>query len=346
MSTSDAVVPESRVRSEVYAAVAEFARPQARTAIGQIVNTLLPYLGLWAAMVLTVRAGLPYAVTLGLAILAAGFHVRVFILFHDCCHGSFFGDARANRLLGYVTGILTFTPFEQWRRSHAEHHASVGDLDRRGAGDVWTMTVSEYQAASRLRRLAYRVFRNPLIMFGLGPVIVFVFGHRFSKKGAAPAERRSVVRTNLALLALLVLVHFTIGLRTYLLIITPILLVAGAAGVWLFYVQHQFEGVYWERHAAWDPLAAALRGSSYYKLPKALQWITGNIGLHHIHHVQSRIPNYNLQAVQDRVAAFQAVRPLTLRSSLHCLRLRLWDEAAQRLVGFPGRGSGSTAAAS
>jgi len=345
MSGSDGVIPEGRARSEVYAAVAEFARPRARTAIGQIANTLLPYLGLWAAMIVTVRAGLPYAATLGLALLAAGFHVRVFILFHDCCHGSFFGDARANRLLGYLTGILTFTPFEQWRRSHAEHHASVGDLDRRGAGDVWTMTLSEYQAASRLRRLAYRIFRNPLIMFGLGPVIVFVFGHRFAKKGAGPAERRSVVRTNVALLALLVLVHFTIGLRAYLLILTPILLVAGAAGVWLFYVQHQFEGVYWARHAAWDPLAAALHGSSYYKLPKALQWITGNIGLHHIHHVQSRIPNYNLQAVQDRVAAFQNVRPLTLRTSLRSLRLRLWDEAAQQLVGFPARESVSTAAA-
>lgn len=345
MSGSGAGAAESRARSEVYAAVAEFARPRGRTAVGQVANTLLPYLGLWAAMILSLRAGLPYGLTLGLAVVAAGFHVRVFILFHDCCHGSFFGDARANRLLGYLTGILTFTPFEQWRRSHAEHHASVGDLDRRGAGDVWTMTLEEYQSASRFRRLVYRIFRNPLIMFGIGPVIVFVFGHRFAKKGAAPPERRSVVRTNLALLALLVLVHFTIGLRTYLLIMTPILLVAGAAGVWLFYVQHQFEGVYWARHAAWDPLAAALRGSSYYKLPKGLQWITGNIGLHHIHHVQSRIPNYNLQAVQERVAAFQAVRPLTLLSSLRCLRLRLWDEAAQRLVGFPGRRSGSAAAA-
>ena len=196
----------------------------------------------------------------------------------------------------FRTGILTFTPYDQWRRSHSEHHATVGNLDRQGVGDVWTLTVDEYRSAPRWKRAAYRIYRNPFLMLVLGPSIVFVLGHRFAKKGASKAERDSVVLTNLALVVMLVLVHLTIGLRTCLLIMASIMLVAGAAGVWLFYVQHPYEGVYWARHKAWEPLAAALRGSSYYKLPKVRQWITGNTGLHHIHHVQPKVPNYSLQA--------------------------------------------------
>jgi omega-6 fatty acid desaturase (delta-12 desaturase) len=236
--------------------------------------------------------------------------------------------------LGYISGILTFTPYEQWTRSHARHHATVGDLDRRGSGDVWTMTVEEYQQASWWQRLSYRVYRHPLLMLGFGPGIVFLIGNRFAQKGADARSRRSVRITNLALVLILVLAHLTIGLRTYFLIQIPIMLIAGAIGVWLFYVQHQYEGVYWARNEEWEPLRAALEGSSYYKLPRVLQWITGNIGLHHIHHVQPKVPNYHLQAAQDNIEAFQDVEPITLKTSLWSLTRHLWDEKAGRLISF------------
>jgi omega-6 fatty acid desaturase (delta-12 desaturase) len=284
-------------------------------------------------MVMAVRRGYPL-VGLALSVLAALFLVRVFVIFHDCCHGSFFPSRRANRIVGYAAGLLTLTPFDKWQRSHAEHHATAGDLDRRGVGDVWTLTTNEYQAATAPKRLFYRVFRNPFVMFGVGPAILFVFGNRVVGPGATRRERFSVHFTNAGLVAALLVAHWTIGLPTLLLIELPTLLLAGAVGVWLFYVQHQFEGVYWARRGAWEPMRAALEGSSYYKLPKVLQWFTGSIGLHHIHHVQPRIPSYNLQRCQDAIPAFQAVPALTLRRSLDSLRLRLLDETDQRMVSW------------
>jgi acyl-lipid omega-6 desaturase (Delta-12 desaturase) len=284
-------------------------------------------------MVMAVRRGHPL-VGLALSVLAAPFLVRVFVIFHDCCHGSFFPSRRANRIVGYAAGLLTLTPFDKWQRSHAEHHATAGDLDRRGVGDVWTLTTNEYQAATAPKRLFYRVFRNPFVMFGVGPAILFVFGNRVVGPGATRRERFSVHFTNAGLVAALLVAHWTIGLPTLLLIELPTLLLAGAVGVWLFYVQHQFEGVYWARRGAWEPMRAALEGSSYYKLPKVLQWFTGSIGLHHIHHVQPRIPSYNLQRCQDAIPAFQAVPALTLRRSLDSLRLRLLDETDQRMVSW------------
>jgi acyl-lipid omega-6 desaturase (Delta-12 desaturase) len=284
-------------------------------------------------MVMAVRRGHPL-VGLALSALAAPFLVRVFVIFHDCCHGSFFPSRRANRIVGYAAGLLTLTPFDKWQRSHAEHHATAGDLDRRGVGDVWTLTTNEYQAATAPKRLFYRVFRNPFVMFGVGPAILFVFGNRVVGPGATRRERFSVHFTNAGLVAALLVAHWTIGLPTLLLIELPTLLLAGAVGVWLFYVQHQFEGVYWARRGAWEPMRAALEGSSYYKLPKVLQWFTGSIGLHHIHHVQPRIPSYNLQRCQDAIPAFQAVPALTLRRSLDSLRLRLLDETDQRMVSW------------
>jgi omega-6 fatty acid desaturase (delta-12 desaturase) len=224
------------------------------------------------------------------------------------------------------------TPFDQWQRSHSEHHATAGDLDRRGVGDVWTLTTTEYLAATTWKRLFYRVFRNPFIMFGIGPALLFVFGNRVSGPGASKRERFSVHFTNAGIAAALVVAYLTIGLPTLLWTQLPTTLLAGAAGVWLFYVQHQFEDVYWAHHETWEPIRAALEGSSYYKLPKVLQWFTGSIGLHHIHHVQPRIPCYNLQPCQDAVPAFQAVPPLTLRRSLDSLRLRLLDETNRRMV--------------
>jgi omega-6 fatty acid desaturase (delta-12 desaturase) len=317
-----------------YQALSKYEQPNPRKAAWQLLNTLVPYGVLWVLMVCMVHRGYPYWMTLALAMVAGALSIRIFIFFHDCCHGSFFASRRANRILGYVSGILTFTPYEDWRHAHAGHHATSGDLDRRGVGDVWTMTVEEYVAAPKRTRLAYRLLRNPFVMFGLAPTGLSLIIHRFPHKGAGKRERHSVIVTDLAIVAMIVAASLTIDLRTYLVIQLPIMLMGGTAGVWLFYVQHQFEGVHWARHQDWDPMRAALEGSSYYRLPKVLQWFTGNIGLHHLHHVRPGIPNYNLQQCHDDMPALQTVKPLTMRRSLKSLRMHLWDEAEQRLVSF------------
>jgi omega-6 fatty acid desaturase (delta-12 desaturase) len=292
------------------------------------------YIALWALMIYLLGQGYSYWLVFPLTVVAACFLVRIFIFFHDCCHMSFFSSRRANKILGTITGILTFTPFEDWRRSHLQHHASAGSLDRRGVGDVWTMTVQEYRAARLWTRLAYRLYRNPFIMFGLGPAYVFFVTHRFPHKTAGLRERFSVGFTNVAIAGIIVIAVFTIGLKTYLLIQVPVTLVAGLIGVWMFYVQHQFEDVYWSKHEEWDSVRAAMEGSSYYKLPKVLQWITGNIGLHHIHHLHARIPNYHLQKCCNHVAELREVEPLTLRTAFKSLWIHLWDENQRRLISF------------
>ena len=317
-----------------YWSAAKYGKSDLRKSSWQILNTLGPYGGLWALMIFTVQRDYPYWITLALAVVAAGMLVRVFILFHDCCHGSFFASRRANTILGYIAGVLTFTPFEDWRRVHNRHHATAGDLDRRGAGDIWTLTIEEYRAAPLPKRLAYRFFRNPFIFLGPGSVVLFLFLHRFPTRGAQKRERWSVLYTNFAILLLVGIATWTIGLPTYLLIQLPIIVMAGSVGLWLFYIQHQFEDVYWVRHDSWDPMRVALEGSSYFKLPKILQWFTGNIGLHHIHHVRPNIPNYNLQPCQDAVPAFQSVKPITLKTSFRSLRLSLCDVKNQKLVSF------------
>ena len=317
-----------------YQTTAEYGHSSLGKSLWQVFDTFVPYLALWAAMVYLVQRQFPYWMTLTLAMVAGGILVRIFILFHDCCHGSFFGSRRANRILGYISGILTFTSFEDWRRAHNTHHATAADLDRRGVGDVWTMTVDEYLAAPLSRRFGYRFYRHPFIALGLGAPLLFLFLHRFPTKGAGRRERRSVFYTNMALLFIIGVATWTIGLRTYLLVQLPIILIAGTLGLWLFYVQHQFEDVYWVRHGSWDPLKVALEGSSYFKLPKILQWFSGNVGLHHIHHVRPSIPNYNLQRCHDAIAVFQSVKVMTLRTSLRSLLLGLCDEKHKKLVSF------------
>ena len=314
--------------------VARYQQPTLGRAIWQIMNTLIPYGVLWYLMYLSI--GISYWLTAGLAILAAGLLVRVFIIFHDCGHGSFFASRRANNVLGFITGVLSFTPYHHWRWEHALHHASAGDLDRRGTGDVWTMTVQEYLAASRWKRFAYRLARNPFILFVLAPLFLFVIKQRIPSPKAGRRERNSVYWANLALLALVVGLTLLFGLRTYLVLQTSILAAAGAGGVWLFYVQHQFEGVYWERQAEWDYYTAALKGSSFYQLPKVLQWFSGNIGFHHIHHLSPRIPNYNLERCHRAEPLFQIVKPVTFFASFKSLTFRLWDEQRRKLVGFGG----------
>jgi acyl-lipid omega-6 desaturase (Delta-12 desaturase) len=312
--------------------IARYQRASTTRAVWQLTNTFGPYVLLWYAMYRVLDVSL--WLTVPLAIVSAAFLVRIFIIFHDCTHGSYFRSRRANDIVGFIAGVLTFSPFQHWRWEHAMHHASAGNLDRRGTGDIWTMTVEEYLSASRWRRLNYRLVRNPVVLFVLAPLFVFVVKQRFASPQADRRQRRSVLGLNLMLLGTVTLLSWTFGVMPYLLIQSITMTVAGAVGLWLFYVQHQFEGVYWERSDKWDYTTAALRGSSYYKLPKVLQWLSGNIGFHHIHHLSPRIPNYNLQRCHESDPLFQQVTPVTLASSLRSLRFRFWDEQGRKLVGY------------
>ena len=312
--------------------VARYQKSSTWRALWQILNTLVPYAALWYLMYLSLAVS--WWITLALAILAGAFLVRVFIISHDCGHGSFFASRKANDVLGFITGVLTFTPYHHWRWEHSLHHSSSGDLDRRGTGDIWTLTVQEYLEASRWKRFAYRLARHPVVLFGVAPFYLFLVKHRLPKGKANRRERDSVYLTNLAVLGVAAGLSWFFGIKAYLLIQLVIMMVAGSAGIWLFYVQHQFEGVYWERRDGWDYAAAALQGSSFYKLPKVLQWFSGNIGFHHIHHLSSRIPNYNLEKCHKAEPLFQSVKPITLFSSLKSFNFRLWDEQRRTLVGY------------
>jgi acyl-lipid omega-6 desaturase (Delta-12 desaturase) len=312
--------------------VARYQKSSVRRAVWQIVNTLVPYAALWYLMYLSLAVS--YWLVVPLAVLAGAFVVRVFIISHDCGHGSFFKSRTANDILGFITGVLTFTPYHHWRWEHSIHHSSSGDLDRRGTGDVWTLTVQEYLEASRWKKFSYRLARNPIVLFVLAPLFLFLIMHRFPKLKAPLRERLSVYWTNLALLAIAGGLSWAFGFKAYLIIQLTVLMVAGTAGVWLFYVQHQFEGVYWERSGEWDYATAALKGSSFYKLPKVLQWFSGNIGFHHIHHLSPRIPNYHLEKCHEAEPLFQTVKPITLLGSLKSFTFRLWDEQKHRLVGY------------
>jgi acyl-lipid omega-6 desaturase (Delta-12 desaturase) len=334
MSFNPVFVVSNAKKPDWYYSMAQFARPDLRKSVWQLLNTLIPYFFLFAAMVVTVKRGESYWITLGLGAVAAALFVRIFIFFHDCTHGSFFLSPRLNRDVGYLCGVITFTAFHDWRRSHAGHHITAGDLDRRGMGDIWTMTIKEYRAARLSTRLAYRLYRNPLVMFGIGPGYYFLLRNRIPSEGAKRHDIKSVIYTDLYLLAIVVAASLTIGFKTYVLVQLPILLMAATLGVWLFYIQHQFQGVYWARHQEWDPIRASLEGASYYQLPKMLQWFSGNIGIHHLHHLRPGIPNYNLQRCYDAIPEIQKVRPITIRTSLKSLRYHLWDEERHELVSF------------
>jgi omega-6 fatty acid desaturase (delta-12 desaturase) len=313
-------------------ALAPYTRPSRPLALLDIATSVLPYLALSVAMYLALR--LSYVLMLVLALPAALCLVRTFILFHDCTHGSFFSSKRANAWLGRVLGLLLYSPFLRWRHDHAVHHATSGDLGRRGVGDVRTLTVREYGALTWRGRLAYRLQRNPLVMFGLGPIVAMVIGPRIAARGARPRMRRSVLATNFALAMTVGTLCWLIGWRQFLFISAPPELLAGSMGIWLFYVQHQFEDAYWENAAAWGYEDAALRGSSYLKLPGVLRFFTGNIGYHHVHHLNARIPNYNLRRAHDENPIFHNVPTLSLWDGLRAVRLKLWDEDHKRLVTY------------
>jgi len=296
-----------------------------------LATSVLAYLVIAAAMF--ALTDVSYLLVLALSIPAAGFLIRTFIVFHDCAHGSFLRSKRANATLGGALGVILFTPFAWWRHKHAVHHATTGDLDRRGTGDIQTLTIDEYRARPWWGRVGYRLFRNPFVMFGLGPLWVVLVNPRLVTPGMNPRLRRSVLATDLALAVVIGGLCWLTGWRDVLLVLAPPLFLTGAAGIWLFYVQHQFEDAYWQRSDEWSFDEAALQGSSYLRLPRILQFFTGNIGFHHIHHLSARIPNYNLQAAHDAVG-LGPVPTLSLLDALRAVRLKLWDTDQRRLVSF------------
>jgi len=313
--------------------VARYTRPSVRKSVVQICTTVLPlFLSYW---LMYLSLDVSYWLTLALSLPAAGLTVRTFIIMHDCGHGSFFPSRTWNDIVGFVTGVLTATPYAAWRRDHAIHHATSGDLEQRGVGDINTLTVREYLALGWWGRLKYRVYRNPVILLAIGPIHLFI-SHRIPARagGTTSQDRWSVWLTNLALAALFVAFSVWIGWWTVIMLYAPVFMISGAAGIFLFYVQHQFEDAYWDRKPVWEYPVAALYGSSYFKLPRVLQWFSGNIGLHHVHHLSPKIPNYELQSCHDENPAFQQVVTLTLRDSWHTLKLKLWDEDQKRMIGW------------
>jgi len=333
--SSKSIQPEALpTMAELNRILSPYQKADFRHSLWQLGNTLVPYFLLWYLMVRSLE--ISFWLTLPLAVLAALFLVRIFIFFHDCGHNSFFPSKRANKLVGFWMGVLTFTPGEHWWHSHAIHHATSGNLDKRGTGDVEMLTLEEFIEARWPKQLGYRFFRNPLIMFGLGPIFMFLIMHRLPFPKYGKKETMSVLWTNLAILALGTGMSLLIGFGTYLILQLLVIWIAGAIGIWMFYVQHQFEETYWERNDEWNYVASALLGASFYKLPAMMQWFTGNIGFHHIHHLSPRIPNYNLAKAHYASPLIQKwARQINFGEGWRTTRMKVWDEAVRRMTGFP-----------
>jgi len=298
----------------------------------QVFNTLIPLMGMWY---LTYKSlSYSYFVTVGLALITSFFFIRVFIIMHDLGHGTFFKTRKVRDIVGTLLGVLTCTPYAQWTKEHATHHNTSGNLDKRGHGDVWTVTAEEYQNMSSWEKFSYRVYRNPFITFFIGPMYIFQIRHRFSLSTDGPVERQGIKITNALIVIAIIGMSALVGFKNFLLIQAPILIFAQSIGCWLFYVQHQYEEVYWGKGAQWSYVDAALEGCSYYKLPKVLQWCTGNIGFHHIHHLSHQIPNYNLQKCYEENELFQNAKVLTFWESLSCAFLKIYDEETNELITF------------
>lgn len=308
--------------------------PQTAASVWQLVNSFVPFFALLYLMFLAFSVS--YWIVLGLAVLAAGFMVRIFILQHDCGHGSFFRSRKANNRVGLLCSLVTMVPYYYWRRQHNLHHASSGNLDRRGYGDMNLLTVAEYSNMNRWERFKYRFYRHPLVFLFLGPLALHLINNRYApdKRQSSAHDRRNVYWTDLTLVIIFFAVGWWIGYVKLLLIFGPVVYLAGAAGIWLFYVQHQFEFTYWRRESAWDPTQAAMEGSSLFKLPGLPRWFTGNIGYHHLHHLKDTIPNYRLRKCYEETPAYHNVHIVTLRSSFRAMFLSLWDEEQQRLISF------------
>ncbi|MFE5426146.1 MULTISPECIES: fatty acid desaturase [Bacillaceae] len=312
--------------------IAPFEQSTTKQSIWQIVNTLGPFIILWYLAYISLSVS--YWLALIPAVFAAGFLTRIFIIFHDCTHHSFFKNRRANRIVGTIMGVLTLFPFDQWGHEHSVHHATSGNLDKRGTGDIWTLTVDEYLAAPLKLRFAYRFYRNPLVMFGLGPIYVFLLKNRFNRKGARKKEKMNTYLTNVIIVALVALLCLAVGWQSFLLVQGSIFMISGSVGIWLFYVQHTFEDSYFEENEEWEYVLAAVEGSSFYKLPKLMQFLTGNIGYHHVHHLSPRVPNYKLEMAHNNTQPLENVPTITLATSLRSLRFRLWDEDSKNFVSF------------
>jgi omega-6 fatty acid desaturase (delta-12 desaturase) len=308
----------------------KYITPSLKRSIWQIVNTLIPYIGFWVLMVYSLSVS--YWLTALFIILASAFLVRLFIIFHDCGHGSFFKSEKANLIIGATFGILAFTPYYKWHNMHIKHHATVGNLDKRGVGDIWTMTRKEFETSKIGKKMYYRFYRHPIVMFGIGPLYVFLIQNRLTKSDMSKKEKRNVYFTNIALLVLITGMSLAIGFVTFVILQLFVIYLAAIAGIWLFYLQHQYEDVSWYRNNKWNFREVALEGSSYVKFPKVLQWFSGNIGFHHIHHLNARIPNYNLEKCYHENQVFQEVKPVNFWDSMKSLRLRLWDEKLQKMV--------------
>lgn len=312
--------------------ISPFEKSNTKKSIRQLFNTIPPFILLWIAAYASLE--ISYWLSLGLSIIASGFVIRIFIIFHDCTHQSFFKSRKVNDIIGTITGIITLFPYEQWKRSHSIHHATSSNLNKRGTGDIWILTVEEYIEASFWKRLQYRLYRNPIVMFGLGPIFLFLITNRFNRKDARKKERINTYVTNISVILLYTLLCMVVGWQAFLMIQLPIVFVAGMLGIWLFYVQHQFEDSYFEDEEKWDYVKAAIDGSSYYKLPKLLQWVTGNIGFHHVHHLSPKVPNYYLEQVHESTTPLQQATTITIRTSLKALHFRLWDKASKSFVSF------------
>ena len=300
----------------------------------QLTIAALLFAGAWALMYFSLSV--TYWLTLLLAIPTAFFLIRLFIIQHDCGHAAFFRSAWVSDTVGSIIGVLTLTPYHYWKKTHAMHHATSGNLEHRGFGDIDTLTVDEYLARPRWERFKYRLYRHPVVLFGVGAILHFFVRHRLPTivPKTWRRERRSIFWTDVGLAIFIVVMGALVGYRQFALVQLPVAVLSTIIGVWLFYVQHQFDPTYWEREDRWSYDSAALHGSSYYRLPKILQWATGNIGIHHIHHLHPRIPNYRLELVLRDNPELAAVQPLTLWGSLRCVRLTLWDEQERKLVPF------------
>ena len=335
MSLTDAPISPLRGSERAWPKIlAAYRKPRRGRSLLELMVTLIPFVALWTLAALAVHHGFWWG--MALTIPAAGFLLRLFMIQHDCGHGSFFAHRKADDWTGRLIGVLTFTPYDYWRRAHAAHHASAGNLDERGVGDITTLTVAEYRSLSRSHRLTYRLYCNPFVMFGIGPIWLFLFKQRlpFGMMRSGMEPWISTMATNLAILVLALGLVWLVGFETFMLVQLSVVVLAGSAGIWLFYVQHQFEETHWSQKPQWQFQDAALHGSSYYELPLVLRWLTANIGIHHVHHLSSRVPYYRLPEVLRDYPELRSIGHITILESLSCVELVLWDEKRQRLISF------------
>jgi acyl-lipid omega-6 desaturase (Delta-12 desaturase) len=312
--------------------ISKYNHPDTAKSWVQLSLNILLYAVAWFLMIESLS--ISYWITLAVSVPAAGILVRLFIIYHDCVHGSYFKSARLRDIMGLMIGVLTFTPYYSWSRNHIVHHETAGNLDKRGIGDVWTLTVEEYRNSTLWGKIVYRFYRNPVTMFLIGPLYVFLIGNRFTKKGMDSKGRLGVYLTNAGLFLFTLAMGLLIGMKAFFLIQLPVIYLAGIAGFWLFYVQHQFDPSYWTRNETWNYKRVALEGSSYYKLPRILQYFTGNIGFHHVHHLSPLIPNYYLARCHRENPLFSEIKPLSFWHALRAMKFRLWNEKTKEMISF------------